>query len=73
MQHEPYQDLQPEVPCPECGGAGFFGNGPVVEPCDICRGKGVLINESVTLKRVRRKPIGRERRKRARDVKTSGA
>jgi hypothetical protein len=36
----------PEIPCPECSGAGFFGdNGPVAESlCGFCRGTGVLIN-----------------------------
>src|SRR5215813_8363576 len=24
MEHEPYQDLHPEVPCPTCDGVGFF-------------------------------------------------
>ena len=49
MQHEPYQDLHPEVACPTCEGIGFFGNGPYVEFCAYCRGTGVIIDESVTL------------------------
>src|SRR5260370_18637541 len=69
MQREPYQDLHPEVECPECGGAGFFGNGPVVEPCYHCRGTGVLINESVFLEP--RKPMVRERRCQQRRVMSS--
>ncbi len=33
----------PELPCPECDGAGFYGgNGPVVETlCAFCHGTGV--------------------------------
>ena len=58
MQHEPYHDIHPEIPCPECGGAGFFGDGPIAETCDCCGGKGVLINEGAE-----RKPMMRERRK----------
>ena len=52
-----YQDIYLETDCPECGGAGFFGNGPYVDPCDYCRGTGVLINESVLLSA--RKPVRR--------------
>ena len=63
MQHEPYQDLHPEVPCPTCDGAGFFGNGPYVEFCAYCHGTGVIIDESVILPNPKRKPVGRERRK----------
>jgi DnaJ-class molecular chaperone len=72
MQHEPYQDLHPEVPCPACEGAGFFGNGPYVEFCAYCHGTGVMIDESVTLTGVERKPLGRERRKAPRRPKISG-
>jgi DnaJ-class molecular chaperone len=72
MQHEPYQDLHPETPCPECGGAGFFGDGPIVDACDCCGGKGVLIDDSVTLTAVERKPVGRERRKVPRRLRISG-
>jgi hypothetical protein len=49
MPRELYQDRHPEIDCDECGGAGFFGNGPIVEPCDCCRGTGVLIDDSVLL------------------------
>lgn len=49
MARELYQDLHPEVDCPECGGAGFFGNGPNVDPCGCCMGTGVLIDDTVLL------------------------
>ena len=52
-----YQDRHPEIDCPECGGAGFFGNGPVADACGCCGGTGVLINNSVTLSA--RKPMRR--------------
>ena len=42
-----YQDVHPEEPCPECGGAGFFGDGPVVDSCGYCMGTGVLIDEGI--------------------------
>ena len=54
---ELYQDIHPEVDCPECGGAGFFGNGPIVDPCGHCGGTGVLIDATVMLPP--RKPIRR--------------
>jgi DnaJ-class molecular chaperone len=57
MPRELYQDRHPEVDCAECGGAGFFGNGPNVEPCGYCGGKGVVIDDSVMLSP--RKPIRR--------------
>jgi DnaJ-class molecular chaperone len=57
MARLPYQDMHPEVDCPECGGAGFFGNGPQVDPCDYCGGTGVLIDGSQLLSA--RKPSGR--------------
>ena len=57
MPRQLYQDTHPEVDCPECGGAGFFGNGPCVEPCGPCGGTGVLINENVILQP--RKPVRR--------------
>ena len=57
MPREFYQDVHPEVDCGECGGAGFFGNGPNVERCGYCRGRGVVIDESVLLSH--RKPIRR--------------
>ena len=61
---QPYQDKHPEVPCSECGGAGFSGNGPLAEACGVCGGTGVLINESVTILPVApKKPITRDRRK----------
>ena len=72
MQHEPYQDLHPEVPCPACEGAGFFGNGPYVEFCAYCRGTRVIIDENVTLTKPKRKPLSRERRKTTRQAKVSG-
>jgi hypothetical protein len=28
------------VECRECGGAGFFGNGPIAEACFACHGEG---------------------------------
>lgn len=40
-----YQDEFAEVDCPECRGAGFFGNGPVSEACGLCGGTGVLITD----------------------------
>ena len=49
MPRELYQDRHPEIDCAECGGAGFFGNGPNVEPCGYCAGTGVIIDESVIL------------------------
>jgi hypothetical protein len=49
MPRELYQDKHPEIDCTECGGPGFFGNGPNVEPCGYCGGTGVVIAESVTL------------------------
>ena len=58
MPRELYQDRHPEVDCDECGGAGFFGNGPYVEPCDCCGGTGVLIDDSVMLSAL--KPMRRE-------------
>jgi DnaJ-class molecular chaperone len=38
-----------EIPCQECGGAGFFGgNGPTVErKCEACGGRGVLIEDTL--------------------------
>jgi hypothetical protein len=54
-----YQDKHPEIDCSECGGAGFFGNGPNVEPCCHCGGRGVVINDSVMLSA--RKPMRRAR------------
>jgi DnaJ-class molecular chaperone len=45
----PYQDLHPEVACPTCEGAGFFGDGPYVEFCAYCHGTGVMIDEGVWL------------------------
>ena len=57
MPRELYQDRHPEVDCAECGGAGFFGNGPNVEPCGYCAGKGVVIDDSVMLPP--RKPMRR--------------
>ncbi len=35
--------MNPEVPCPECDGAGFYGgNGPVVHCiCAFCHGTGI--------------------------------
>jgi hypothetical protein len=71
MQHEPYQDLHPEVDCPECGGAGFFGDGPFVESCACCRGIGVLIDDTVIAPRAERKPVARERRNEQRRARTS--
>jgi hypothetical protein len=59
MQHEPYQGLHPEVTCPECGGAGFFGDGPFVESCACCRGIGVLIDDGVKPPQAERKPVAR--------------
>jgi len=41
----PYQDEYVEVACPECGGAGFFGSGPYVDPCGCCGGTGVLLTD----------------------------
>ena len=55
MPRELYQDIYHEIDCAECGGAGFFGNGPNVDPCQYCRGTGVLIDDSVTLSP--RKPV----------------
>lgn len=57
MARELYQDLHPEVDCPECGGAGFFGNGPNVYLCHDCLGTGVLIDDTVMLPP--RKPVCR--------------
>jgi hypothetical protein len=57
----PYQDLHPEVACPTCEGAGFFGDGPYVEFCAYCHGTGVMIDEGVWLE-PERKPLERERR-----------
>ena len=57
MPRELYQDRHPEIDCAECGGAGFFGNGPNVDPCGYCAGTGVLIDDSVVLSP--RKPIQR--------------
>jgi hypothetical protein len=58
MPRELYQDRHPEIDCTECGGAGFFGNGPNVEPCGYCAGTGVVIAESVMLSP--RNPMRRE-------------
>ena len=49
MPRELYQDTHHEIDCSECGGAGFFGNGPNVDPCGYCRGTGVLIDDNVML------------------------
>ena len=54
---ELYQDRHHETDCGECGGAGFFGNGPNVDPCRYCAGTGVLIDDSVMLSA--RKPMRR--------------
>jgi len=64
--------LAPRDPVSECGGAGFFGDGPYVEPCDICGVKGVLIDDSVPITQAKRKPIVRERRKTLRQMRTFG-
>jgi DnaJ-class molecular chaperone len=71
MPHDLYQDLHPEVPCPTCEGAGFFGNGPYVEFCAYCHGTGVIIDESITVTEPERKPMQRERRKERRYHRTS--
>lgn len=71
MQHDPYQDLHPEVPCPTCDGVGFFGSGPYVEFCAYCHGMGVMIDESVRLE-PERKPVERERRNIANRLKVVG-
>ena len=55
MSRQCYQDVHPEIECGECGSAGFFGNGPNVEPCGCCRGTGVLVDDSVMLST--RKPM----------------
>ena len=57
MPRELYQDRHPESDCAECGGAGFFGNGPNVDPCVCCAGTGVLIDDGVILSA--RKPMRR--------------
>ena len=57
MARQFYQDVYPEIDCTECGGAGFFGNGPNVDPCDYCGGTGVLIDGSRLLFAC--KPVGR--------------
>ena len=57
MSREFYQDVYLEIDCGECGGTGFFGSGDIVESCGYCRGKGVLIDDSVML--FPRKPIRR--------------
>ena len=57
MPRELYQDTYHEIDCSECGGAGFFGNGPNVEPCGCCAGTGVVIDDSVMLSP--RKPMRR--------------
>ena len=49
MPRELYQDTYHEIDCTECGGAGFFGNGPNVDLCGYCRGTGVLIDDNVRL------------------------
>ncbi len=38
-----------EIPCQQCGGAGFFGgNGPQVErKCEACNGTGVLVEDGL--------------------------
>lgn len=38
-----------EIPCPQCSGAGFFGNnGPRVErKCEACNGTGVLVEDGL--------------------------
>jgi DnaJ-class molecular chaperone len=38
-----------EIPCFECGGAGFFGgNGPQVErKCEACNGRGVIVEDTL--------------------------
>lgn len=38
-----------EIPCQQCGGAGFFGgNGPTVErKCQACNGTGVLVEDGL--------------------------
>ena len=40
--------MTPETICPECSGAGFFGNnGPLAEStCGKCKGTGVLVDGS---------------------------
>ena len=57
MSRECYQDVHPEMDCGECGGAGFFGSGDIVERCGYCGGKGVLIDDTVMLSP--RKPMRR--------------
>ena len=47
-----------ETDCPECSGAGFFGNsGPIVEKlCDFCKGTGVLV-EGQAYRFLPKKPV----------------
>lgn len=52
-----------ESDCPECGGAGFFGNGPIGNTCSHCRGFGVLRDGrpyDLQLPEAPRKPMGWE-------------
>ena len=62
---------QVPLTCPECGGAGFFGDGPFVESCACCHGTGVLIDDRVIESEAKRKPVARERRKEPRRARTS--
>ncbi len=67
MPRDAYQDEHPEVACPTCEGAGFFGNGPYVEFCAYCHGTGVLIDEREFFA-PERKPVEREYRREAKKV-----
>jgi hypothetical protein len=65
-----YQDAYFEFDCEECGGAGFFGNGPIVEPCDVCQGRGVLVGEDP--RPASRKPPSRESTRTELTTRTEG-
>lgn len=52
-----------ESDCPECSGAGFFGNGPIGNSCSRCHGFGVLRDgrpyDLPLPAPIERKPMGR--------------
>ena len=50
--------------------AGFFGNGPTVDPCGCCRGTGVLIDDNVMLSP--RKPVRRASTSDSTDLQSLG-
>jgi len=50
--------MDAELDCVDCGGAGFFGNGPYVIFCGACNGLGVVVEGSAYRFSTDKKPFG---------------